>query len=55
MQCCIEIEMMIREGLERLLLVCGRTLLDTDHFSNLVRLSIADLVDHAAQGAMLLV
>ncbi len=47
--------MMIREGHERPLLACSRALLDMDHLSNLVRPSPVDLVDHAAQGSVLLV
>ncbi len=36
LQCCIELDMLIREGHKRLLLACRRVLLDTDHLSNLV-------------------
>ncbi len=45
---CIELEMLVRNGHDRLLLACGRILLDTDHLANVVHPSAADLVDHAA-------
>ncbi len=48
LQCCIELEMLIREGHDRLLLACGWALLDMDYLANLVHPSAADLVDHAA-------
>ncbi len=47
LNCCIELEMLTREGHDRPLLACGQVLLDTDYLANLVRPSAADLVDHA--------
>ncbi len=55
LNCCIELEMLTRKGHDRPLLARGRVLLDTDYLANLVCLAAADLVDHAARGAALLV
>ncbi len=52
---CEELEMLVRDGHCRPLLACGRILLDVDPLSNVVRPAAADLVDHAARGAALLV
>ncbi len=55
LQCCIELETLTRERHERLLLACGRVLLDTNHLSNLVHLSAVDLVNPAMRVTALLV
>ncbi len=47
--------MLTRDGHSRPLLSCGLILLDVDPLANVVRPSAADLVDHAARGAALLV
>ncbi len=46
LQCCIELETLIREGHRKPLLASGRVLLDTDHLANLVCPCAADLVNH---------
>ncbi len=48
LNCCIELEMLVRNGHDRPLLACGQVLLDTDYLANLVHPAAADLVDHAA-------
>ncbi len=55
LQCCIELETLIREGHRRPLLACRRLLLDTDHLSNPVQPSMADLVNHMMRAAALLI
>ncbi len=47
--------MLTWEGHDRLLLACVHVLLDTDYLANLVCLYAADLLDHAARGAALLI
>ncbi len=55
LQWCIKLEVLVRNGHDRPLLACVRILLDTDHLANVVHPPAADLVDHAARGAALLV
>ncbi len=52
---CLELETLTRDGHNRPMLSCGRILLDIDPLANVVRPTAADLVDHAARGAALLV
>ncbi len=52
---CLELETLTRDGHDRPLLACGWILLDVDPLANVVRPAAADLVDHAAQGATLLI
>ncbi len=52
---CLELETLTRDGHSRPLLACGRILLDVDPLANVVQPAAADLVDHAARGAALLV
>ncbi len=52
---CLELETLTRDSHDRPLLACGWILLDVDPLANMVRPAAADLVDHAARGAALLV
>ncbi len=55
LQCCIELETLIREGHKEPLLASGQIFVDTDHLANIVQPSAADLVDQAIRATALLI